>query len=363
MSHEPILMSDYDYALPPELIAQTAAEPRDSSRLLVIDRTAQTVTHCPSFRSLLDYLKPGDTLVVNESKVIPARVFGHKTATGGAVELLLLRPAPASFQPAGIEMSLPTVWESLVRPGRGMRTGVTLDFGTAEDTLRAEVVGESPSSGRYIAFERPPLDFLERHGQLPLPPYIHQTPADPNRYQTVYANPAAAGSAAAPTAGLHFTPELLAELAERGLNFERVQLHVGLDTFQPVKEENALEHPMHSEWCAISAETAERLNRTRRQGGRIVAVGTTAVRTLETAFEQAGTGQLEAFAGETRLFLYPGKTLKAIDALITNFHLPRSTLLLLVSAFAGQELIRQAYAEAVRERYRFFSFGDAMLIV
>ena len=360
MSDQPILMSDYDYELPTELIAQTAAEPRDASRLMVLDRSAGTITHCPSFRSILDYVQPGDSLVVNESKVIPARVYGHKTTTGGGVELLLLRPAPIEWQPAETAMSQPTVWESLVRPGRGLKAGAALTFGTENDQLEAEVVGEAPSGGRYIAFSRPPLDFLERHGQLPLPPYIHQQPADPNRYQTVYANPGAAGSAAAPTAGLHFTPELIEELKKRGVNFERVQLHVGLDTFQPVKEENALEHKMHSEWCALDAATAQRLNETRQHGGRIIAVGTTAVRTLETAYEVAG--ELAPFAGETRLFLYPGKTLRAIDAMITNFHLPRSTLLLLVSAFAGREFMLQAYREAVKEHYRFFSFGDAMFI-
>lgn len=356
---EPLLMSDYDYELPPELIAQTAAEPRDASRLLVLERASQNLTHRASFRAILDYVKAGDVLVVNESKVIPARVFGRKSTTGGQVELLLLRPAPATLQRP--ESAEPTVWECLVRPGRGMRTGAQLSFGEPPDELTAEVIGESPASGRYIAFAQPPLPFLERYGQLPLPPYIHTQPADPTRYQTVYANANALGSAAAPTAGLHFTPELITELAQREVGFERVQLHVGLDTFAPVKEENALEHQMHSEWCAINAATARRLNEARAAGGRIIAVGTTAVRTLETAFDEASS-QLEPFTGETRLFLYPGKSLQAIDALITNFHLPRSTLLLLVSAFAGRDFVSRAYAEAVRERYRFFSFGDAMFI-
>ncbi len=355
-----ISMSDFDYELPPELIAQTAAEPRDSSRLLVLDRTRRQITHRSHFRDILDYVKPNDRLVLNESKVIPARVFGHKALTGGGIELLLLRPAPAEWQPGG-EMSAPRVWESLVRPGRGMRAGVRLIFGPEEDRLEAQVVGEAPSGGRYVSFEVAPLPFLERFGQMPLPPYIHQTPTDPGRYQTVYANPEAPGSAAAPTAGLHFTPELLQTLQERGVGLERVQLHVGLDTFQPVKEENALDHQMHSEWCALDGTTAERLNAAREAGGRIIAVGTTAVRTLETAFNPQ-RGRLEGFVGETRLFLYPGKPLNAIDALITNFHLPRSTLLLLVSAFAGSDLIKQAYAEAVRERYRYFSFGDPMFI-
>ncbi len=344
---------DFDYELPPELIAQTAAEPRDASRLLVLDRVSQTITHRENFRAILDYLRPGDALVLNESKVIPARLFGKKQPTGGQIELLLLRPAPTSG-----EFS----WEALVRPGRGTQPGARFLFGPeGGEQLAAEVSGVAPSGGRYIAFERDPLPFLEQYGQMPLPPYIHQQPADPQRYQTVYANPAAPGSAAAPTAGLHFTPELLQEVQQKGVTLEKVRLHVGLDTFQPVKEENALEHQMHSEWCAIDTDTAQRLNVARTAGGRIISVGTTAVRTLETAFNSA-TNQLEPFAGDTRLFIYPGKSLRAIDALITNFHLPKSTLLMLVSAFAGREFILQAYHEAVKERYRFFSFGDAMLI-
>lgn len=355
---EPLLMSDYDYVLPTELIAQTAAEPRDASRLLVLNRAQQTITHEPSFRAIVNYLKPGDTLVVNESKVIPARLFGRKLASGGQIELLILRPAPEEAANGKAEIR---TWESLVKPGRGTNPGAKFVFGTPGDELIAEVVGEAPSGGRYIRFEQPPLAFLERQGEMPLPPYIHQKPADPGRYQTVYANPQASGSAAAPTAGLHFTPELLAEIQQRGVGLERVQLHVGLDTFQPVKTENALEHKMHSEWCTVTPEVAARLNAARAAGGRIVVVGTTAVRTLETAFSPA-SGQIEAYAGNTSIFLYPGKKLQATDALITNFHLPRSTLLLLVSAFAGREFILQAYNEAVQQRYRFFSFGDAMLI-
>lgn len=353
----PLLMSDYDYDLPPELIAQQAAEPRDSSRLLVLDRANHRIIHRPAFKDILDYLRPGDVLVVNESKVIPARLFGRKEVTGGQVELLLLRPAPALEN--GTNSG--TTWEALVRPGRGMQPGAKLIFGEPGDEMRAEVIGPSPSDGRYIAFEGELLPFLDKYGQMPLPPYIHQKPHDPNRYQTVYANPGASGSAAAPTAGLHFTPELIEQVKARGVGFERVQLHVGLDTFQPVKEENALEHKMHSEWCAIDAATADRLNQARQKGGRVIAVGTTATRTLESAVDRE-TGIIQPFAGETRLYLYPGKPLKAIDALITNFHLPRSTLLLLVSSFAGREFILEAYNEAVKERYRFFSFGDAMFI-
>jgi S-adenosylmethionine:tRNA ribosyltransferase-isomerase len=353
----PLLMSDYDYDLPLELIAQQAAEPRDASRLMVLDRANRRVIHRQSFRDILDYLRPEDVLVVNESKVIPARLFGRKEATGGQVELLLLRPAPALEN----NSNNATVWEALVNPGRGMRPGASLVFGPPEAEMRAEVIGSSPSDGRYIAFKGDLLPFLDKYGQMPLPPYIHQKPHDPNRYQTVYANAAAAGSAAAPTAGLHFTPELLEQIKAQGVGFERVQLHVGLDTFQPVKEENALEHKIHSEWCAIDAATADRLNQARRKGGRVIAVGTTATRTLESAVDRQ-TGQIGPFSGETGLYLYPGKSLKAVDALITNFHLPRSTLLLLVSAFAGREFILEAYREAVEARYRFFSFGDAMFI-
>ncbi|MDB5082554.1 MAG: queA [Chloroflexi bacterium] len=353
----PLLMSDYDYYLPPELIAQQAAEPRDASRLLVLDRANHRISHRQSFRDILDYLRPDDVLVVNESKVIPARLFGHKEASGGRVELLLLRPAPALEN----ETHPGTVWEALVKPGRGMRPGAMLVFGVPGDEMRAEVIGPSPSDGRYIAFKGELLPFLDKYGQMPLPPYIHQKPHDPGRYQTVYANAGAAGSAAAPTAGLHFTPELLEQVKARGVGFERVQLHVGLDTFQPVKEENALEHKMHSEWCAIDTATAERLNQARQKGGRVIAVGTTATRTLESAVDRE-TGIIQPFTGETRLYLYPGKPLKAVDALITNFHLPRSTLLLLVSSFASREFILEAYNAAVQERYRFFSFGDAMFI-
>lgn len=345
-------MSDFDYHLPPERIAQTPLEPRDSSRLLVLERATQTITHEASFRAILNYLKAGDTLVVNESRVLPARIFGRKTISGGRIELLLLQPRSADSK---------TIWECLVRPGRGMRAGATLLFGDEADSLAATVIGESPSGGRFVEFAEPPLAFLNRHGQMPLPPYIHPTLSDPNRYQTIYANPDATGSAAAPTAGLHFTPELLAALAAKGVGLERVQLHIGLDTFQPVKVENALEHQMHSEWCFLEHEVAERLNACRANGGRIVAVGTTAVRTLESAFDPTSQ-KLQAFADQTRIFIYPGKPLKAIDALITNFHLPRSTLLLLVSAFAGRELILRAYQEAIKEEYRFFSFGDAMFI-
>ncbi len=349
-----IKTDDYNYELPPELIAQTPVEPRDSSRLLVLDRKARTITHRVNFRAILDYLKVGDALVVNESKVLPARIYGKKVPSGGQIELLLLRPAPSLGE---------NCWEVLVRPGRGTRPGARFMLGPEKGpALGSEVLETSPSGGRYVRFEQDPLPFLEKFGEMPLPPYIHQKPSDPQRYQTVYANPELPGSAAAPTAGLHFTPELLEEASRKGVALEKVTLHVGLDTFQPVKEENALDHKMHSEWCEIDPNTAARLNMVRTKGGRIISVGTTAVRTLETAFNPE-KGYLEGFSGETRLFLYPGKELKAVDALITNFHLPKSTLLMLVSAFAGRDFVLQAYQEAVKERYRFFSFGDAMLIL
>jgi S-adenosylmethionine:tRNA ribosyltransferase-isomerase len=352
-THQTLNTGDFDYELPPEMIAQQPVEPRDSSRLLVLDRQASSIKHEVSFRAILDYLRPGDMLVANQSKVIPARIFGTK-ATGGQIELLLLRPAPQLGA---------TTWEALVKPGRGTKPGAKLLFeGTTnpDEKLAATVVDTAPSGARYLNFDRAPLDFMEKYGQMPLPPYIHTQPTDPNRYQTVYAT--TSGSAAAPTAGLHFTPDLIQAIKGQGVGFEKVLLHVGLDTFRPVKEENALEHEMHSEWCQLSVEVAQRLNETRANGGRIFAVGTTTVRTLETAFDHT-SNQFQPFSGETRLFLYPGKQLKAIDALITNFHLPRSTLLMLVSALAGRDLILQAYNEAVRERYRFFSFGDAMLIL
>ncbi len=294
-------------------------------------------------------------LVANESKVIPARLYGRKSKSGGQIELLLLHPYPDVTR-----ITESDTWETLVRPGRGTYPGAQFSFSEPGNELTAEVLEATPSGSRIIRFSQPPLPFLERYGQMPLPPYIHEKPADPTRYQTVYAT--IPGSAAAPTAGLHFTPALLEQIQTIGVGFERVLLHVGLDTFQPVKVENALEHVMHSEWCQLEPEVAARLNSARAAGGRIIAVGTTTVRVLESAFSPE-KNQLEAFTGETRLFLYPGKPLHAIDALITNFHLPHSTLLMLVSAFAGRDFILEAYAEAVRQQYRFFSFGDAMLIL
>jgi S-adenosylmethionine:tRNA ribosyltransferase-isomerase len=344
-------ISDFDYALPEELIAQTAVEPRDSSRLMVLNRADQTMQHVAAFREIIHYFKPGDTLVVNESKVLPARIFGKKVASGATIELLFLHPLGDKL-----------TWEVMVRPGGGTKPGAKFVFGETQEKLEGEVLEIAESGGRIVRFNQPPEPFLEKYGIMPLPPYIRAKSSNPSRYQTVYANPHLVGSAAAPTAGLHFTDELIAKIKAQGVNFEKVILHVGLDTFQPVKVENALEHKIHSEWCSLSADVAERLNATRAKGGRIIAVGTTGVRTLETAYRQTNN-HFTPFEGQTNLYLYPGKPIRGVDAMITNFHLPRSTLLMLISAFAGRDFILKAYTEAVKQKYRFFSFGDAMLIL
>ena len=361
--------SDFDYHLPPAQIAQTPAEPRDASRLLVLDRATGAVEH-RSFRDLGAYLRPGDLLVANESRVIPARLVGEKAGTQGRVEALLLRPA---VDAAGTLAAVPpaadtaVLWEALVKPGRSIRPGTRLRFAAPHPgpVLEAEVVGRTEIGGRVLRFSAPPGPWLERFGVLPLPPYIKTPPADPERYQTVYAR--TRGSAAAPTAGLHFTPRLLAALQARGIGFATVTLHVGLDTFRPVQEDDPTTHPMHREWYELGAEAANAINAARAAGNRVVAVGTTSVRVLETAARDQGwaTGQatLAPAAGWTDLFIYPGFRFRLTDVLLTNFHLPRSTLLMLVSAFAGRERILAAYETAVREGYRFFSFGDAMLIV
>ncbi|HEY8531716.1 MAG TPA: tRNA preQ1(34) S-adenosylmethionine ribosyltransferase-isomerase QueA [Limnochorda sp.] len=348
-------MADFDYELPPEAIAQEPVEPRDASRLLVLHRDQGRLEH-RIFRDLPEYLRPPDVLVVNESRVRPARLVGEKEGTGGVVELLLLRPDPDG------------AWECLARPGRRLRPGHRLVFGGGE--LRAEVLASlpgSPAGVRRVRLEHEgSLDeVLERLGKVPLPPYIHRELEDPERYQTVYAKEV--GSAAAPTAGLHFTPELLDRIRAMGVQVVPVVLHVGLDTFRPVTEEEAEDHPMHQEYYAIPPETARAVNEARARGGRVVAVGTTSVRALESAAlraEEAGTGErVAAGSGWTGLYIYPGYRFRAVDALITNFHLPRSTLLLLVSAFAGRETILEAYRVALAEGYRFYSFGDAMLIL
>ena len=336
---------DFYYDLPEELIAQTPLERRDASRLMTLDRKTGEVTH-RHFYDLVDLLQPGDCLVMNNSRVLPARLLGHREPTGGAVEVLLLKD-----QGSG-------VWECLTKPGRKTHTGTELSFGDGE--LTATVVGEVDDGNKLVQFHYKGifLEVLERLGQMPLPPYIHEQLQDPERYQTVYSR--ANGSAAAPTAGLHFTKELLEKLQAQGVNLAYVTLHVGLGTFRPVKAEEITDHHMHSEFCMMSAETAALLNRTHREGHRIVCVGTTSCRTVESLVEPDGTFREKS--AWTDIFIYPGYKFRALDALITNFHLPESTLVMLVSALAGRENILHAYQVAVQEKYRFFSFGDAMFI-
>lgn len=337
--------SDFYYDLPQELIAQTPLERRDGSRLLTLDKVTGAWEH-RHFYDLPEYLHPGDCLILNDSRVLPARLLGQRLPGGGACEVLLL-----------IDKGEGT-WECLVRPGRKMKPGAKLSFGDGE--LTAEVTEELPGGNRLVHFDYDGifLEVLERLGKMPLPPYIKEELQDSERYQTVYSK--VLGSAAAPTAGLHFTPELLQKIADMGVNIGYVTLHVGLGTFRPVKEDNIEEHPMHSEYCVVPPETAELINRTRSAGGRCICVGTTSCRTLESF--AAEDGHMEPSAGWTDIFIYPGYKFKVMDALVTNFHLPESTLVMLVSAFAGREHILNAYAEAVREKYRFFSFGDAMFI-
>lgn len=340
---------DFDYNLPSELIAQTPVEPRDAARLLVLDRATGTLRH-DQFNHVGHYLRPGDLLVANESRVLAARLHGRK-ATGGKIEVLLLRQRGARM------------WETLVG-GRGVRQASELVFDVEDQPmLRAIVVDMLPSGGRLLQFDQPVEPWLPQIGAMPLPPYIRERLDDPERYQTVYSH--TPGSAAAPTAGLHFTPQLLERVQAQGTGWATVTLHVGLDTFRPVQVEHAAEHKMHSELFELNATTADAINQTKQNGGRIIAVGTTTVRVLETAAQRAEQQQhpLEACAGDTSIFIYPPYQFRIVDALITNFHLPRSTLLMLVSAFASREQIIHAYAEAVHERYRFFSFGDAMLIM
>ncbi len=339
--------SDFSYALPPELIAQTPIEPRDASRLLVCHRDTGLREH-RVFHEIIEYLRPGDALVINHTRTIPARLLGRKAETGGAVELLLLRRRDRDC------------WEVLARPGKRLQPGAVCEFG--EGALRARVLERTAADGgRLVRFEYEGVfeTLLERLGAMPLPPYIHARLENPERYNTVYAR--FDGSAATPTAGLHFTPGLLERIRQKGVDIVPILLHVGLGTFRPVKAADIREHPMHSEHYEVTPEAAARLNAARARGGRIVCVGTTSVRTLETVTDEDGV--VHPGAGETDIFLYPGVSFHATDALLTNFHLPESTLLMLVSAFMGREEALAAYAEAVRERYRFFSFGDAMLIV
>ena len=336
--------SDFYFDLPPELIAQTPLERRDGSRLLALDKATGKTRHLHFF-DLPSLLRPGDCLVLNDSRVLPARLIG-KRAGGGACEVLLLIDRGEK------------VWECLVRPGKKLRPGAKVTFG--EDELSAEVVGETEGGNRLVRFDYEGifLETLERLGKMPLPPYIKAELEDGERYQTVYSK--VVGSAAAPTAGLHFTKGLLEQIQAMGVKVCYVTLHVGLGTFRPVKAENLDEHEMHSEYCVIPQETADVINGTRKGGGRVVCVGTTSCRTIESWAAEDGT--LKAAAGWTNIFIYPGYRFKALDALVTNFHLPESTLIMLVSALAGREHVLAAYEEAVRQKYRFFSFGDAMFI-
>lgn len=332
---------DFWYYLPEELIAQTPLERRDGSRLLVMDRATGNLTH-RHFYDIIDYLNPGDCLVMNDSRVLPARLLGHRP-TGGAVEVLLLRDLGEG------------AWECLVKPGKKMQEGQEVIFGDGELTATIAKVQEDGNRVVQFHYEGIFLEVLERLGKMPLPPYIKEELQDQERYQTVYSREL--GSAAAPTAGLHFTKELLEKIREKGVTEAFVTLHVGLGTFRPVKAEEVTDHHMHSELCMINEQTAELLNETRARGGRIICVGTTSCRTLESLVNEDGS--FSAKSRWTDIFIYPGYQFKAMDGLITNFHLPESTLVMLVSAFAGREHILNAYAEAVRERYRFFSFGDA----
>lgn len=337
--------SDFYYDLPQELIAQTPMERRDGSRLMTLDRRTGKTGH-RHFFDLPSLLRPGDCLIMNDSRVLPARLLGRRLPGGGACEVLLLTDRGDN------------VWECLVRPGRRLRAGARMIFG--DGALAAEVIREEADGNRLVRFEYEGifLEVLERLGKMPLPPYIKEELQDQERYQTVYSK--VLGSAAAPTAGLHFTPELLREIGHKGVSLGYVTLHVGLGTFRPVKEEAIEDHDMHSEFCTVPAETAELINRTKANGGRVICVGTTSCRTLESWVEE--DGHMEARSGWTNIYLYPGCRFKVMDGLVTNFHLPESTLIMLVSAFAGREAVLNAYREAVAERYRFFSFGDAMFI-
>lgn len=338
--------SDFDFELPKELIAQTPLERRDASRLLVLERDSGAMQH-RHFYELPEFLRPGDCLVLNDSRVLPARLIGRREPGGGVCELLLLTDRGGD------------IWECLVRPGKKLRPGARVTFG--DGALRAEIEAEVAGRNRLVHFfyEGIFLEVLEQLGEMPLPPYIREKLSDRERYQTVYCRDP--GSAAAPTAGLHFTQELLGRIQDMGVQLCYVTLHVGLGTFRPVKEDDILDHKMHSEFCIVPEETARCVTETRRAGGRIIAVGTTSCRTLESFAAEDGT--LRPGSGWTNIFIYPGYRFKCIDALITNFHLPESTLIMLVSALAGRENILSAYRTAVAERYRFFSFGDAMMIV
>jgi S-adenosylmethionine:tRNA ribosyltransferase-isomerase len=342
--------SDFDYTLPPELIAQSPVEPRDHSRLMVLDRATGSIEN-RMFFEISEYLHPGDVMVFNDSRVIPARLKGRRTGSGGKVEILLLRRKE------------PGVWEALARPARRLQTGTTVDIAPDVTTLtsvriKAEVIGTGEDGIRVFKFSDEAG--LMSAGEVPLPPYIHTPLADRERYQTVYAR--AIGSVAAPTAGLHFTPELLAAIEKKGIRFLFVTLHIGLDTFRPVTEADPLKHTIYREYGILDEETARELSRTRREGRRIICVGTTTARILEQAALSISSSEIQPFRGWVELFILPGHRFRLVDTLVTNFHLPRSTLLMLVTAFAGKALINKTYREAIARRYRFYSFGDAMLI-
>lgn len=343
---EGLKTSDYAFDLPQELIAQDPLTDRSASRLLVLDRRTGKTEH-RGFRDILQYLRPGDCLVLNDTRVIPARLLGVKEDTKAAVEILLLKRREKD------------VWEALVRPGKKLRPGARVTFG--DGRLRAEILDVVEEGNRLVQFSYEGIweEVLDSLGEMPLPPYITHKLQDKNRYQTVYAR--YEGSAAAPTAGLHFTQELLAQVEEMGVELAYVTLHVGLGTFRPVKVDNVKEHHMHSEFYRITKEAAERINRAKESGHRVICVGTTSCRTVESAADE--NGRLSACSGNTDIFIYPGYRFQVLDGLITNFHLPESTLVMLVSALAGREQVLSAYREAIRERYRFFSFGDAMLIL
>ncbi len=338
--------SDFYYDLPKELIAQDPLEDRSSSRLMHLSLADGSIEH-RHFTDILDYLKPGDCLVINDTKVIPARLYGHREKSGGVVEILLLKRMAGD------------TWECLVKPGKKARTGERIVFG--DGILKGEIADVLDDGNRLIHFEYDGIfeEILDSLGEMPLPPYITHKLQDKNRYQTVYA--VHDGSAAAPTAGLHFTKELLKKVEESGIAIAHVTLHVGLGTFRPVKVDDVEKHQMHSEFYVVEPDQAEIINRTKQNGGRVISVGTTSCRTLESVTDESGV--VHAGSGNTSIFIYPGYKFKAIDGLITNFHLPESTLLMLVSALAGKENIMRAYEEAVKERYRFFSFGDAMIIL
>lgn len=339
-------LSDFYYDLPEELIAQTPLEDRTSSRLLVLDRETGKTEH-KHFRSVIDYMQKGDLLIMNNTRVIPARLIGEKEETGSKIEFLLLKRIDKDC------------WEVILKPGRKARPGAKFSFGNG--ILKAEVLKIVEEGNRIVRFSYDGIfeEILDRLGQMPLPPYIKEKLDDKERYQTVYSK--FEGSAAAPTAGLHFTNEFLEEIRKKGINTAFVTLHVGLGTFRPVKVDNITDHHMHSEHYFISEETANLINETKKNGGRIIAVGTTSVRVLETVADE--NGYVKATEGDTSIFIYPGYKFKTVDKLITNFHLPESTLIMLISAFAGKEKVFAAYNEAVQEKYRFFSFGDAMFIV